>query len=612
MTLKKNQSPHGSLMALSTMKDEGPGVIEWVAHHLAVGFTDIMVYTNDCSDGTDAILKRLEALDIGVHHRDNIIPEGLKPHPSMLKSAHDEDLVRESDWLLVLDADEFMCINHPSGTLDGLISDLNAIGADAMVITWRIFGSSGIRDWSRAPITDQFTHAAPPFWNKGWGVKTMLKFDPKYLRLGMHRPIIKSQHVDTDYPDTVKWVNGSGQVLEEWFKFRGWRSIRRTVGFDWAQMNHYALKSMDAYSLRKFRGNANLKKDKYNSEYWSLQDRNEMLDLNIRKHAPRRAAIMADLLSDPELARLHDAAHTRAETRLAEYRNSDAYQALVAGLVEASKVPLTQVVAKPPKARDPAEVAAVQSKLEMRRAARPKEERRTPAPAAWGSLAESPYISGPIDLTTQISLEWIDNQGIKLAADPRVYTPAALEAVQAGKFDRRNARTIGGLLAGARRFLDVGAGMGFVALKAKLGAPGLNVLIQEDRSVLAELGRQLMHNQFADQMDSLHFTDDPLQSPGDGQDVFSGFNRLLADFRPDALRLQPDRLPLASLAAAPLGSVERLILPLNDPAQAEAIRADLAPLLAARGLTEDPAGFGAGVLLFGRDAANPRMAGPEG
>ena len=84
------------------MKDEGPYVVEWVAHHLALGFTDLLVYTNDCSDGTDTILKRLEALDIGVHHRDNIIPEGMKPHPSMLKSAVGEDLVINSDWLLVL------------------------------------------------------------------------------------------------------------------------------------------------------------------------------------------------------------------------------------------------------------------------------------------------------------------------------------------------------------------------------------------------------------------------------------------------------------------------------------------------------------------------------
>ncbi|MGH2248812.1 hypothetical protein ACQ1Y8_15555, partial [Enterococcus faecalis] len=81
------------------------------------------------------------------HHRENVIPEGMKPHPSMLKSAVGEDLIITSDWLLVLDADEFLCINHPSGTLDGMVADLNAMNASAMVLTWRIFGSSGIRAW---------------------------------------------------------------------------------------------------------------------------------------------------------------------------------------------------------------------------------------------------------------------------------------------------------------------------------------------------------------------------------------------------------------------------------------------------------------------------------
>ena len=90
MNFTRQTSPHGSLVALSTMKDEGPFVVEWVAHHLALGFTEVMVYTNDCSDGTDALLKRLEALDIGVHHRENVIPEGMKPHPSMLLKCLDD------------------------------------------------------------------------------------------------------------------------------------------------------------------------------------------------------------------------------------------------------------------------------------------------------------------------------------------------------------------------------------------------------------------------------------------------------------------------------------------------------------------------------------------
>ncbi|OYX21903.1 MAG: glycosyl transferase family 2, partial [Rhodobacterales bacterium 32-66-9] len=498
MTLTRQTSPHGSLVALSTMKDEGPTVVEWVAHHLAVGFTELMVYTNDCSDGTDRLLKRLEAMDIGVHHRENVIPEGMKPHPSMLKSAVGEDLIITSDWLLVLDADEFLCINHPSGTLDGMVADLNAMNASAMVLTWRIFGSSGIRGWSRAPVTDQFTRAAPEFWNKGWGTKTMLKFDPKYLRLGMHRPIIKSQHKETDYPDSILWVNGSGRPLEDWFKFRGWRSIRRTVGYDWAQINHYAIKSMDAYSLRKFRGNANLKKDKYNSDYWSLQDRNEVEDTRISRHRDRRAEIMTELLQDSEVRRLHDAAHARAEARLAEYQQSPEYQAYVRNLIAASNVPITQVTAKPPKARDPEAVKAVQTKLEQRRNAQPKEDRRTPPPPGWGSPFASPYISGSADLAADIPLELVENQSLKIPLDPRVFTAASLEVLESGKFDRRHARNIVGFLSGCTRLLDLDCGIGFVALRAKAVVPELQVTIHDERPSLLLMSRRIAALNFAD------------------------------------------------------------------------------------------------------------------
>jgi len=596
MSFTRQSSPHGSLVALSTMKDEGPFVVEWVAHHLAIGFTDVMVYTNDCSDGTDTLLKRLEALDIGVHHRENVIPEGMKPHPSMLKLAGDEELIINSDWLLVLDADEFMVVTHPSGTLDGLVADLNAMNAQAMVLTWRIFGSSGVRDWSRAPITEQFTRAAPEFWNKGWGTKTMLRFDPKYLRLGMHRPIIKSQHKDTDYPESVLWVNGSGRPLEDWFKLRGWRSIRRTVGYDWGQINHYAIKSMDAYSLRKFRGNANLKKDKYNSDYWSLQDRNEVEDLSIARHRDRRAEIMAALLRDDQVRALHEAAHARAEVRLAEYRPSEAYQELVANLIDASNVPISQVVAKPPKARDPEAVKAVQTKLDQRRSEKPKEERRTPPPPGWGSAFASPYVSGSADLSADIPLEVVENQGLKVPLDPRVFTAASLEVLQSGKFDRRHARNIAGHLTGCKSLLDLDCGIGFVALRAKALVPDLQVTLHEERPSLPLFSRRIVRLNFPD-LSGIHWSRITLNPDAE----WSGLTRLLTDIRPEAIRLSGPLLPGDAFSAATLTGVRRVLVPFLDPSEVSAARSKLAPGLATLGFAEDPTSEAAGTLVFLRD-----------
>ena len=598
--LSRNTSPHGSLVALSTMKDEGPYVIEWVAHHLALGFTDLLVYTNDCSDGTDAILKRLEEMDVGVHHRENIIKEGMKPHPSMLKASVSEELIINSDWLLVLDADEFMSINHPSGTLDGLLDDLMAIDAHAMVITWRIFGSSGIRTWTREPITEQFTWAAPPFWNKGWGTKTLLRFDRKYMRLGMHRPIIKAQHRESDYPETVLWVNGSGRPLEEWFKFRGWRSIRRTLGYDWAQMNHYAIKSMDAFSLRKYRGNANLKKDKYNSDYWALQDRNEVQDLSIQKHIPRRSEIMEILLADPELARLHDAAHARAEATLKGYHQQEAYQEYVAQLVEASKIPYTEVVAKPPKPRDPARIAAVQSKIEQRRNGLPKDQRRTPPPAGWGSVDGSPYVHGEIDLSRDIAMEEVDNQGIRLKVDPRIFTPMALDAVQAGKFERKHARKINTLITGRSCFLDLHSGIGFVGLKAHLGDPNLQVVNHDEVVGLSEYGRSLAEAQFPMSQGRVHFVTKALSDGTRTCPSYQALSDLIANFEPDVLRVAPKEITKEAFCDAVLQGIKMVIFPFMDPSQLDSIRDQFGSQLAMAGFVEDPDKIYTGSLCFNR------------
>ena len=44
---------------------KGPFILEWIAHHLAVGFEHFLVFTNDCDDGTVELLDALAAHGIG-------------------------------------------------------------------------------------------------------------------------------------------------------------------------------------------------------------------------------------------------------------------------------------------------------------------------------------------------------------------------------------------------------------------------------------------------------------------------------------------------------------------------------------------------------------------
>ena len=540
------------------MKDEAPFLLEWYAHHLAVGFTKILVYTNDCSDGTDDMLIRLEELGLGYHRR-NDIPEGVKPQPSAMKYAQAEPKVAEADWILMFDADEFLCINYGDGTLDPM---LDAAGdANGIVITWRIFGSGNVVDWSRDPVTEQYLYAAPPTWNKGWGVKTLFKFDPDKWKIGIHRPSIKNKHLETGFPDTVKWLNGSGQPMEDYFKFRGWRSIRRTVGYQWAQMNHYAVKSVDSYAIRKFRGNVNNKKDKYNADYWSLQDRNEVYDDKILRYTERRKQIMDELLTDPVLSRLHYAAIEKVEARLEEYRATDAYAELKQSLLEASEVPITQIVAKPPKARDPEEIAKLMSQVEKNVADRPAEERRSVPEAAFADVAEGGdgFVPGDIDVSVQTAVDWVPNHDIALPADVRIFAQSTLELVMRGKYQRRMARMTGRMVEDGQKVLDLGAGIGFLSIHAAQTVSGATVLAQEDNSSRFAIMRDVLDHNALEMGDRLSMINAPVICDDDAE-TLARVNQMIADHQPDVLRISYEELGGKLLSRVTLGPVTRVVL----------------------------------------------------
>lgn len=571
--LKRHISPHGQVTAVSMMKDEGPYLIEWVAHHLAVGFSDILVYTNDCSDGTDDMLIRLEALGL-VHHRRNTIPEGIRPQPSALNHAELEPVVRLSDWVMVFDADEFLSIRYGDGRLDTMITAAKALGANGIVVTWRIFGSAGVVEWSRAPVSEQYLMAAPESWNKGWGVKTLFTYDPEYWKLGIHRPKMKTRHIQTDFPNQVKWLNGSGAEMEDYFKFRGWRSITRTVGYDWVQLNHYAVKSVESYAIRKLRGNVNNKADKYNSDYWSLQDRNEVRDETMLRYSAARNRIMAQLLEDPVLHALHHAALARAEARLAELRGTDAYRALVADLARASEVPITRIVAKPPQPRDREKIASLMSDVEKRRGIAAKAERKAQPRNAPATVPLGSY-GAAIDPTAEIAGEWVENQSILLPMDPRLFAPHVLKLIGKAKFERSLARRLPQVLAKGGKVLEVGAAIGFIACRIAKARPDLRLVLQEDDPGLLSVLHEVVRR------NGLAFGGSvALAQAGLGPDPAAALGDLVAQVQPDVVLLADPRLSpgVIGAALAGIGRVAQIIL---HGRLMERWHADLAPTEAA-------------------------------
>ena len=245
-------------------------------------------------------------------------------------------------------------------------------------------------------------------------------------------------------------------------------------------MNHYAVKSIDSYAIRKYRGNVNLKKDKYNSDYWALQDRNEVHDDITLRYSARCDEIIEILLSDQVLRDLHFHAVERAEARLAEFKETAAYTELVTGLQEAAKVPISEVVAKPPKPRDPAKIAALMSAVEKQATDAAKQQRRRKMQSDWARASDL-YVGDPVHAPDAPPAEMFENKSLSIPADPRIFTPSALQQITDGKFERSLARRMLKRLNPGETYLDVGAGVGFLAGVIAKERPAVTVVAHEER-----------------------------------------------------------------------------------------------------------------------------------
>lgn len=317
------------VLIISCMKNEGAFILEWVAHNLAVGVTDFLIYTNDCEDGTDAIWQRLEALGVGQQRENTILRRGVQK--SALLHALDEPVVAQTDWTLVLDVDEFVNIKVGDGTLSDLWTACPE--ATSFAMTWRIFGDGGRIGFVDAPLTDQFTLAAPQFIPsppQAWGVKTLYKNNGLFGRMGVHVPLDPDEARRAE----IVTVNGSGAPLPDSHKTGKWRSDRSTYGYDLVQLNHYAVRSVESFLIKRDRGRVNHMNHDQGFEYWEMMSHNAVVDDTIGRRRAATQKVYDDLLADAELAALHARAVDWHKAKIAALKNRPDFAVLFDTIVD--------------------------------------------------------------------------------------------------------------------------------------------------------------------------------------------------------------------------------------------------------------------------------------
>lgn len=319
-------------LAILCVRNEAAFLLEWLAHHRAIGFDHFLVYSNDCDDGTDEMLDHI-AKDGWLTHQRNEGPfdkQGIQF--TALKAAARHPQTAKADWILPLDVDEFVNIHTGDHTLSALHAAIP--DATAITLTWRLFGANGHVRYQDTPVTDHFTRCAPAVMHWPWRAamfKTLYRNDGTYGKPGVHRPRapVKERLAQ------ARWFDGNGAPLPELFKTKRLFSNYGRDNYGLVQLNHYPLGAVENFVLKADRGRAVHSDHMLGLDYWTERNFNTDTDTSISSSRPARTAELARLMADPALAALHEKAVRWRRSRFDELMLQEPFRALFGRLLMA-------------------------------------------------------------------------------------------------------------------------------------------------------------------------------------------------------------------------------------------------------------------------------------
>ncbi|MEZ5797486.1 MAG: glycosyltransferase family 2 protein [Paracoccaceae bacterium] len=317
----------GRTAIVTTMKNEGPFILEWIAYHRAIGVEDFLIYTNDCTDGTDTMLQMLQRKGLCQWRENPFRETDLKPQHAALQAAEAEPVMQDCAWGICMDVDEFIDIKIGDGTLAALYAAMEGAmpGANMIALTWRLFGNSEVHDYADDFLLRQFPRCAPEIVRKphqAWGFKTLFRNIDIYKKLGVHRP----KGLKPDLWDQVRWLNGSGKPMPKEMFRNGWRSTLETYGYDWVQLNHYAVRSAESFLVKRDRGRVNHVDRDQGLNYWFRMNHNVAEDRSIQRMIPALQAEWDRLMADPEIRAAHEHSVRCHRDKIAELRATENYE----------------------------------------------------------------------------------------------------------------------------------------------------------------------------------------------------------------------------------------------------------------------------------------------
>ena len=293
----------GKKVLLASFRNEAPFILEFVAHHKVIGFDEVVIASNDCTDGTSEILAALDKAG-AIRHVPCYPSSNLSPQAFAYRQARMSLPIDRADWLMILDADEFLNIHIGGRRLEDLIS-VNSVAPELILINWACFGASGHDRWEDKLTTSLFLRRLG-LMNGESQVKCLIHGPEKWRKLSNHHPF------GFRGCDNVRVAFAAGLWVEELpskrLQLGAFRDIRpRSGSFGIAQINHYATRSQDCFHLRRLRGRGSALRgaanERHSVNYFRRLSSGNIMDDTIVHYVPEVAARIAEYRSDPAIDR---------------------------------------------------------------------------------------------------------------------------------------------------------------------------------------------------------------------------------------------------------------------------------------------------------------------
>ena len=293
------------ILCITSVKDEAPYLVEWLAHYRGLGVDAFEIYHNDCTDGTEALLEEVAQEGWLTHHANPFQGKRTVQWQALVRAAKSSAYLK-ADWVLFVDVDEFLTLRAPHETLHSLIETCPD-GTDAVTLPWRFFGSNGAVAKRDEPVTERFSRAAPLNLAVPAGHFFKSLYRPSAFRApGVHRP----KAGDTP----PNWVNSELKPLPDVFaeqnnRINLWGHFPNEPAL---HLNHYAVKSAQEFMGKRARGLPNKMDLEIGLGYWVGRNFNQQACTRIARHAARTAETV-ERLRTPQVRKIEAHANKHHE-----------------------------------------------------------------------------------------------------------------------------------------------------------------------------------------------------------------------------------------------------------------------------------------------------------